>query len=186
MAIFIAYTNDDPSEGIFFLPIGGFLGGLIAGLLAGFITMMALRHNAANIAWKHMKSSIRIWGFVGPVGTIIAGWLAIALFNFERINLMAGIDCAESGLADCIGEMVGGFFGTLILGIVVITLLILAYVTLTIFVLGLISGWLAVRHIRRLEPGILGKQAIWVIIGWGISAPLAAIIPLMLSASFLE
>lgn len=186
MAIFIAYTNDDLPDGIFFLPFGGFLGGLIAGLLAGFITMMALRHNAANIAWKHMKSSIRIWGLVGPVGSIIAGWLALALFNYESINLMAGIDCADAGLTDCIGEMVGGFVGTLFLGIIVIAFLIIGYVLLTIFVLGLISGWLAVRHIRRLEPGILGKQAIWVVIGWGISAPLAAIIPLVIVSSLLE
>ncbi len=186
LAIFFAVSGDEIPEGILFLPIGGFFGGLLAGFLAGFATMIPLRHNAANIDWKHMKSSIRIWELVGPIGTIIAGWLAIALFNFERINLMAGIDCADGSLADCLGEMVGGFFGTLILGIVVITLLILAYVLFTILILGLISGWFAVRHIRRLEPGILGKQAVWVIIGWGLSAPLAALLPLILVATFLE
>jgi len=37
-----------------------------------------------------------------------------------------------------------------------------------------------------LEPGILGKQAIWVIIGWAISAPLAAILSLIVAAPFLE
>jgi hypothetical protein len=30
-----------------------------------------------------------------------------------------------------------------------------------------------VRHIRRLEPGILGRQAIWVVLGWGAGAVVA-------------
>ena len=70
------------------LPIGGFVGGLIGGFLAGLITMIALRHNAANISWKHMKSSIRIWGLVGPIGTIVAFGLVL-LFKILVAVLIA-------------------------------------------------------------------------------------------------
>ncbi len=84
-AILLAFS-DNSSGSVFLLPIGGFVGGLMGGLLAGLITMIALRHNAANISWKHMKSSIRIWGLVGPVGTAIAFGLVILLIDVVEVE----------------------------------------------------------------------------------------------------
>jgi uncharacterized membrane protein YeaQ/YmgE (transglycosylase-associated protein family) len=40
------------------------------------------------------------------------------------------------------------------------------YSLIAFLMIGTVAGWLAVRHIRRLEPGILGRQAIWVIISY--------------------
>jgi hypothetical protein len=43
---------------------------------------------------------------------------------------------------------------------------------------------LAVRHIRRLEPGILGRQAFWVVLGWGLGADVAAIASMVIFSLF--
>ena len=81
------------------------------------------------------------------------------------------------------------FAAGLVSGIATMIVMAIAFIFYSLIafaIIGLVAGWLAVRHIRRLEPGILGKQAIWVIIGWGISAPLAAILSLLVVAPFLE
>jgi len=39
--------------------------------------------------------------------------------------------------------------------------------------IGMDSGSIILRRCRRLEPGILGRQAFWVVLGWGLGAVLA-------------
>jgi hypothetical protein len=39
-----------------------------------------------------------------------------------------------------------------------------------VLIVGLVAGAIAVRRIRRLEPGILGRQTAWVVVGWGLGA----------------
>ena len=41
-----------------------------------------------------------------------------------------------------------------------VVLIILFYVLVALFLLGAVAGWFAVRHIRHLEPGILGRQRV--------------------------
>jgi multisubunit Na+/H+ antiporter MnhB subunit len=51
-----------------------------------------------------------------------------------------------------------------------------------ILLVGLATGSAAVRRIRRLEPGILGRQAFWVVLGWGLGAVLAMVAVLYLAS----
>jgi len=183
LLIVLAIFGDGDVNDPFLLPLGGFVGGVAGGLLAGLFTMFALRHHAISIAWKHMAPAIRIWGLVGPLGAIAAGGLAVLLFNPETVDMLAGLDCAGMGLGDCFREIVGRSLGTLFAGLIFLTLLVLLYSLLAVFGIGAVAGWLAVRHIRRLEPGILGRQAIWVVLGWGGGAVLAAILALVVMAA---
>lgn len=155
-------------------PVGGFAGGIAGGLLAGFFTMLALRRNAISIRWKHMSRSIRIWGLYAPIGVIVAGALVMLLFNPDAI-LGNTPECSQAGLAECLVEGFGYALASGIAAGFMLVLTIIFYALVAVFGLGLIAGWLAVRHIRRLEPGILGRQAIWVVLGWGGGAVLAAI-----------
>ena len=180
-ALFIAFSNDEASGEMFLLPIGGFFGGLIGGLLAGLITMFVLRHQAENISWKHMKSSIRIWGIVGPIGAAIAFGLVILFVD------VVSVDAPES--SNIVEGIMGAFVAGLASGLATVIVMVFAflfYSLIAFMIIGSFAGMLAVRHIRRLEPGILGRQAIWVVIGWGLSAPLAAIMSLVVVAPFLE
>ena len=179
-ALILAFTQDSPG-GIWLLPMGGFLGGLIGGFLAGLVTMIALRYNAANISWKHMKSSIRIWGLVGPIGTAIAFGLVVMFVD------VVAVDAPES--SNIVEGIAGAFAAGLVSGIATVLVMVIAFIFYSLIafvVIGLVAGWFAIRHIRRLEPGILKRQALWVIIGWGISAPLSAITSLVVVAPFLE
>ena len=44
------------------------------------------------------------------------------------------------------------------------------------FLTGMFAGWQAVRHIRRLEPGITNGQSRSVTFGWGCGAIVAAVV----------
>jgi len=48
------------------------------------------------------------------------------------------------------------------------------------FLTGMFAGWLAVRHIRRLEPGSTRGQGLKVSAGWGCGAIVAAIVMIFL------
>ena len=180
-AIFFAVTNDELSGEIILLPIGGFVGGLIGGFLAGLITMIALRHNAANISWKHMKSSTRIWGLVGPIGSVVAFGLVMLFVD------VVAVDAPESSnIIEAIGGAIAAGLVSGLATAIVMIFAFLFYSLIAFLVIGAVAGWLAVRHIRRLEPGILGRQAVWVIIGWGLSAPISAILSLLVVSPFLD
>ena len=157
------------------MAVSGFAGGLIGGLLAGFFTMLALRHNAGSIRWKHMSPAISIWGLVGPIGALAAG--AIGLAGFQSVSA----DCAGLSLNECAGSIIGNAIGNAVL----MAFAAIGYAVAALFGIGVVAGWLAVRHIRRLEPGILGRQAIWVVLGWGGGA-VAATIGTLMVASLLE
>ena len=74
------------------------------------------------------------------------------------------------------GSALGEAVGLLILILVVFIL----FVTVARFLTGMFAGWLAVRHIRRLEPGITKGQGLRVSAGWGCGAILAAMIMISL------
>lgn len=178
IALFALVTGGDVEQP-WFLPVGGFVGGVAGGLVAGLFTMLALRHHAGSIAWKHMAASIRIWGLVGPLGAIAAGALAFVVFNPETVNALTGLDCSELGFGECVGQIIGGAIASALAAAFLLLLLILLYVAVALLLIGTVAGWLAVRHIRRLEPGILGRQAIWVILGWGGGAIVATVVSLV-------
>jgi hypothetical protein len=62
--------------------------------------------------------------------------------------------------------------GTICLGVFAVLFAVMGSAAVSL-ILGLIAGGVAVRKIRRLEPGILGRQSAWVVIGWGLGALLA-------------
>ncbi|MBI3159070.1 MAG: toll/interleukin-1 receptor domain-containing protein [Chloroflexi bacterium] len=171
--ILAALFGDSEVQNLALLPVGGWAGGALGGLLAGLFTMFALREFAAGIGWKHMSASIRIWGLVGPVGALAAGMLAI--LSVDVASIIGGGGCEGLGFGDCMGQLIGGT----IAAIFVLALVFLLAMLAMVFLVGLFAGGLAVRHIRRLEPGILGRQAAWVLVGWGLGALVAAIASLM-------
>jgi hypothetical protein len=123
-----------------------------------------------------MVPAVRIWGIVGPVGPALAGGLATLL-----VNTTSG-DCSGLGLGECVGQIIGDA----IAAVVVLLFAVLLYSLGAIFAIGSVAGWLAVRRIRRLEPGILGRQAAWVILGWGGGAVAAAIASLVVMGVLAE
>lgn len=167
--------GDSESGNLLLYPLGGLLGGLGGGVFAGTITMLVLRHHAISIGWKHMRSSISIWGLVGPLGALAAAGLA--LLFFEAVSTQ--VDCAGMSIGDCFGAKLGQGIADALANAIGMIISIIFYASVALFVIGLIAGWLAVRHIRRLEPGILGRQAIWVILSWGAGAFVAGLFSLM-------
>lgn len=160
---FVLDSDNGELSSFVMAPLGGAFGGFLGGLGAGLFTMFALRHHTTNIGWKHMRVSIWIWGFIGPVGAFAVG--AISVILFTTFNAFVPSAC-DGGLAECIGQGFGEALGYAL----VVILVALLWALIAVFGVGLIAGWFAVRRIRRLEPGILGRQAIWVMIGWGLGA----------------
>jgi len=164
----IVVTRPDETSDWFVLPIGGFVGGLVGGVFAGFFTMVSLRHNASSIRWRHMSPAIWIWSLVGPIGVVAAFGIALA-----SMSVPAATECTEFG--QCIGQAIGSAIGAAIVAI----LAALLYTVIAVFVIGAVAGWLAVRAIRRLEPGIVGLQTAGVLISWGLGSIVAAIATLV-------
>ena len=97
------------------------------------------------------------------------------------------VDVPESdNIVEAIGRVFAAGLASGILTAIVMALAFMLYSLIAFTIIGAVAGWFAVRHIRRLEPGILGKQAVWVIIGWAISAPISAILSLIMVVPFLE
>ena len=70
-------------------------------------------------------------------------------------------------------------------GIFILTLLVFAlFVIVAWFLTGMLAGWLAVRHIRSLEPGITSRQAWGVSTGWGAGAITAALVTITIIVLF--
>jgi hypothetical protein len=155
--------------------IGGFTGGLLAGLF----TMLTLRPNAPSISWKHMAPTIRIWGMSGPLGMIVSGAITSFMIAIGALSVQAEVpDCA--GISQCIGAAFGTAIGQAIGLIFLILAAFLLFVILAWFLTGMFAGWLAVRHIRRLEPGITNRQGWKVSAGWGCGAIVSAIAMILL------
>lgn len=165
----------------FLLLTGGGIGGFAGGLIAGLVTMMALRPNAPSISWKHMSPTIGIWGISGLLGMIVSGLVTAFVIAVGMISVpSADTDCSGIGFGDCLGQIIGGAIGEAI-GIFILTLLVFLFFVITAwFLTGVFAGWLAVRHIRRLEPGITNSQGWRVSVGWGCGAIVAAVVMIFL------
>jgi hypothetical protein len=159
--------------------IGGFTGGLLAGLF----TMLTLRPNAPSISWKHMSPTIRIWGISGPLGMIVSGAIT-ALIVAGGILSVPRQELNCQGISECIGAAFGQVLGEFIITVFLILLVFLLFVVAAWFLTGMFAGWLAVRHIRRLEPGITNGQGWRVSAGWGCGAIVAAILMIVLIGFF--
>jgi hypothetical protein len=159
--------------------IGAGIGGFAGGLLAGLFTMLALRPNAPSISWKHMSPTIRIWGISGPLGMIVSGLITIFLLAIGALSAQTVEPDCNSGFGDCVGQVIGSAIGEAI-GLFLVTMFVfMLFVTAAWFLTGLFAGRLAVRHIRRLEPGITNRQAWGVSTGWGCGAIVAAIVTIL-------
>ncbi|MEO8355869.1 MAG: toll/interleukin-1 receptor domain-containing protein [Chloroflexota bacterium] len=157
--------------------IGGFTGGLLAGLF----TMLALRPNAPSISWKHMSPTIRIWGLSGPLGLIVSGlittfMIALGMLGVESVDP----DCGGVDFGECVGQIMGSALGEAIGLVILILAVFLLFVIVAWFLTGMLAGWLTVRHIRTLEPGITNGQAWGVTSGWGCGAIVAAIVMMLI------
>ncbi|MCK6584146.1 MAG: toll/interleukin-1 receptor domain-containing protein, partial [Anaerolineales bacterium] len=163
-------TSDYPTA-LFLIFIGAGTGGFTGGLLAGLITMFALRPNAPSISWKHMAPSIRIWAVSGPLGMLVSLLLTFLMVAIGAIGIRTA-NCEGLGLGECIGAIIGEVAVFLILAISFFLLL----AVFTWFLTGVFAGRLAIRHIRRLEPGITSGQSRGVSLGWGCGAIVAVIV----------
>ncbi len=143
-------------------PAGGIIGGFIGGLAAGLISLLALRRFAASISWKHMSPAIGIWALSGPLGLVVS--VGLMLLTFKP---------PETSASSC-GLNIGCIFGASVAQSIAIVLgeilLVLFFLVVVWFLTGVFAGWLAVRAIRRLEPGIGRGPSGWVLFGWGLGA----------------
>ena len=152
-------------------------GGFAGGSLAGLFTMLTLRPNAPSISWKHMRPTIRIWSISGPLGMLVSGAVTSIMIAVGALSVQgAKPDCSGVGLGECIGQILGSAIGEAIGWFILILGVFLLFLIAAWFLTGMFAGWLAVRHIRRLEPGITSRQGWKVSAGWGCGALLAAVV----------
>ncbi|MEJ5225688.1 MAG: toll/interleukin-1 receptor domain-containing protein [Anaerolineales bacterium] len=174
-----------PLAALITVTVSGAVGGFTGGLLAGLFSMAALRRYAPSIAWKHVTPSVRIWALSGVLGLILSGVLTSLLLGMGMLAIQANpVDCGGLSVGECVGAGLGSAIGTAIGTIIAIALVFLLLLGVTWFAAGLFAGWLAVRHIRTLEPGIRPGETRWVMLGWGLGAVLATITTLGVIAAF--
>jgi hypothetical protein len=187
--IFIVLQNKAGLEDILnFLAVlfSGMTGGFVGGLVAGLFTMLALRPYAPSISWKHMSPTIRIWVMSGPLGMIVAGLITVITLAAVGIGTTtAPPDCSGIRFDQCIRQYFSAAQQEPFVIIIKTLVLFLLFVNIVWFLTGMFAGWLAVRHIRMLEPGITRKQGWSVSAGWGCGAIVAAMI-MLLSAGILS
>ena len=160
--------------------ISGGIGGFLGGLLAGLFTMIALRPNALSISWKHMSPSIRIWAVSGPLGMFVSGILTVIMLAVGAIGIQTtDVNCDGIAFNDCIGSIAGHALGDMMTLVLITALVFLLFMVVAWFLTGMFAGWLVVRHIRRLEPGITTRQGWGVSTGWGCGALVAAVITIL-------
>jgi hypothetical protein len=159
----------------------GWTGGLVGGSIAGLLSMLALRPYAPSISWKHMSPTIRVWAISGPVGMIISGFFTVVMLIIGIINVQTPLaNCANKGVGQCLGQLLGNALGEKIATIVLILGVFIIILVVVWFLTGMFAGWLVVRHVRRLEPGITRGQGWGVSAGWGCGAIVAAIVAFLL------
>ncbi len=158
--------------------ISGAAGGFAGGLLAGLFTMLFLRPNAPSISWKHMSPTIRVWAISGPLGILVSGMVTAIMIAVGAIGVQSvEPDCA--GLGECIGAIFGSVIGQAVVFVLIVMIIFLLLLGIVWFLTGMFAGWLVVRHIRRLEPGITRRQGWGVSLGWGCGAIVAAVVALL-------
>jgi hypothetical protein len=166
-------TNDNAFLILITLLVSGGIGGFAGGLIAGLFSMLALRPNAPSISWKHMSPTIRIWGISGPLGILVSGVIAyLSSLGFQG----ADASCEGLGFGDCMGSIIGSAIGNAIALALLLVFVFLIFAFIAWFLTGMFAGWQAVRHIRRLEPGITKGQSRSVTLGWGCGAIVAAVV----------
>lgn len=157
------------------LLISSGVGGFVGGILAGLLTMLALRPYASSISWDHMEPTIRIWGMIGPLGTLVLGvfttiMTAAGVISIQSANItcdgLSFSQCLYNGLDNVIGQAIA--MALTIMGGFVLLVLAIWFFT------GMYAGRQAVQHIRRLEPGITSRQSRSVSVGWGCGSIVAA------------
>lgn len=169
---------DNAFPTLIILLISGGIGGFAGGLIAGLFSMLALRPNAPSISWKHMSPAIRIWGISGPLGMIVSGLVTALMVTIGMITFPTLVqDC--NGFNDCVGAFFVNIFGGLVVMLFLIAGAFILLAITTWFLTGMFAGGQAVRHIRRLEPGITKGQSRSVTIGWGCGAIVAAVVMIL-------
>lgn len=164
----------------FIILISGGIGGFVGGLLAGLFTMIALRPNAPSIAWKHISPSIRIWAVSGPLGVFVSGLVTVFMLAIGVIGIQTtDINCDGLAFNDCVGSIAGQALGEMMALVLLTTFVFLLFLVTAWFLTGMFAGWLVVRHIRRLEPGITSRQGWGVSTGWGCGALIAAAVTIL-------
>lgn len=154
----------------------GAAGGFAGGLLAGTVSMLALRRYAPSVSWKHMAPSVRIWSISGVLGMLLSGVLTAIMMGAGILAVEASqVDCSGLSVGECLGASLGGAIGAAIGTIILIALVFLFLLGAAWFISGLFAGWLVVRHIRTLEPGIRPGETRWVMFGWALGAVLGTI-----------
>jgi hypothetical protein len=177
IVIQIALRQMDATEArnLVTLLLSGGVGGFVGGLLAGLLTMLALRSNAPSILWEHMEPTIRIWSFTGPIGALVVGVITTVLVAAGVISTQSiNIDCDGLSLSQCLGTGIDGAMGQVLATALTIAGVFMLLVLVIWFFTGVFAGWQAVRHIRRLEPGITSRQGRSVTVGWGCGSIVAA------------
>lgn len=172
----VTSEGGNPLAALLTVAASGVTGGFMGGLLAGMFSMLALRRYAPSVSWKHMAPSVRIWALSGVLGLILSGVLTSLLLAMGMLAVESSqIDCSGLSVGECLGASLGDAIGAAIGTIILIALVFLFLLGVTWFIAGLFAGWLAVRHIRTLEPGIRPGETRWVMFGWGLGAVLGTI-----------
>jgi len=181
--IFIAVQNKAGWEDILnFLvfSFSGLSGGFIGGFIAGILSMLVLRPYAPSIVWRHMSPTIRIWVFSGPLGMIISGILTVIMLVVGIISTQnASQNCQGIPFAQCLSQIFSGAYEENIRTIMLIAAIFFIFVVIVWFLTGTLAGWLVVRHVRKLEPGITTRQGWGVSSSWGCGAIVAALIAIL-------
>jgi len=160
--------------------LSGFIGGFAGGLIAGILTMLTLRPNAPSIFWKHISPTVRIWAVSGPIGMMISGIITVVMLVIGVISTAsASPPCQGIPDAQCLGQIFENAHQEDLQTITLIILVFFLFVVIVWFLTGMIAGWLVVRHVRKLEPGITTKQGWNVSTAWGFGAIVAATITML-------
>lgn len=178
-------TSDEgnPALAAVVVSVSGAAGGLAGGLLAGLISMLAMRRYAPSISWKHMAPSVRIWSISGVLGMVLSALLTGVLMGMGLLAVEASqVDCGGLSVGECLGAGLGSAIGAAIGTLILIAVVFLFLLGAAWFMAGLFAGWLAVRHIRTLEPGITPGETRWVMFGWGLGAVASVVTTLGLIA----
>jgi len=182
--IFIAIQNKAGWEDILnFLTfsLSGMTGGFIGGFVAGLLSMFALRPYAPSISWKHISPTIRVWAVSGPTGMIISGIITVVMLIIGIINAQNELPrCPGIVFAECLRQIFFSAYREPLGTILLIVAVFVLFLILVWFLTGLFTGWLVVRHVRKLEPGITSKEGWNVSTGWGCGAIVAAIVTMLI------
>jgi hypothetical protein len=112
---------------------------------------------------------------------VVSGLITSLLIALGALSVQsAEADCSGIGFGDCLGQIIGSAIGEAIGLFILVLGVFLLFVITAWFLTGMFAGWLAVRHIRRLEPGITSAQGWRVSAGWGCGAIVAAVIMIFL------